>query len=225
MQLNENTLTVLKNFAGINPNIVIESGNVLKTITEAKNVLAQAKLDQEFPSSMGIYDLNEFLAVLGLVDSPTLDFTDDYVIVNDASGRSKVKYYYSDPEILTSPQKDIVMPDADVSFVLDNETLNRLRKATATLGHQEISISGTSSGVLSLSVIDKNNATSNAFSIDVSGEYQGSNFNYVLNIGNLKIVPGDYDVSISSKLISHFVNKNSNLQYWIALEKSSETGV
>ena len=92
MQLNENTLTVLKNFAGINPNIVIESGNVLKTITEAKNVLAQAKLDQEFPSSMGIYDLNEFLAVLGLVDSPTLDFTDDYVIVNDASGRSKVKY-------------------------------------------------------------------------------------------------------------------------------------
>ena len=85
MQLNENTLTILKNFAGINPNIVIESGNVLKTITEAKNVLAQAKLDQEFPSSMGIYDLNEFLAVLGLVDSPTLDFTDDYVIVNDAS--------------------------------------------------------------------------------------------------------------------------------------------
>ncbi len=227
MQLNDNTMNVLKNFATINPNIVVNSGNTVKTITEAKNVLGQAKLDQDFPRTIGIYDLNEFLTACNLVDSPTLEFEEgnDYCVIRDTSGRSKVKYFFSDIDILTTPAKDITMPPGEVTFKLDNDTLNRLRKASAAFGHNELSISGTENGVLSLSIIDSKNSTSNAFSIDVSGEYDKSGFNYVLNIANLKIVPGDYDVSISSKLISHFKNCDSNIDYWIALEKSSTTGV
>ena len=117
------------------------------------------------------------------------------------------------------------MPGSDVSFKLDNNTLNRLRKASAAFGHTELFISGTENGVLALSILDSKNSTSNAFSIDVNGEYHGSDFNYIINISNLKMIPGDYDVSISSKLISHFKNSDSNIEYWIALEKSSTTGV
>ena len=126
--------------------------------------------------------------------------------------------------MLTTPTKDVKMPPADVSFILDQDTLGRIKRAASTLGHSELSITG-KDGVLSLSVVDSQNATSNAFSIDVSGEFAGDNFNFVFNIANLKMIPGDYEVGISSKLISHFVNKEMGIEYWIALEKTSTFGV
>ena len=220
MELSESTLSVLRNFSGINQNIMIRTGNVVKTISEARNVLATAKVDVEFPQDVGIYDLNEFLGVLGLVDTPRLKFEDEYVTIGDSTGRSKVKYFFSPEETLTTPSKDINMPDADVKFTLDNDTLNRLKKAASALGHNEVTISG-KNGVLSLSVVESQNSTSNAFSIDIDGEFGDATFNFVLSIANLKILPGDYDVSISNKLISNFSHKELDLNYWIALEKTS----
>jgi hypothetical protein len=224
MELKDETLSVLKNYASINPNIVIQQGNTIKTMTEARNVLSSATLSEDFPQEFGIYDLNEFLGVINLVGEPRLKFENDYVVVTDSSNRSRVKYFYSDPEMLTTPTKDVKMPPADVSFILDNDTLGRIKRAASTLGHSELSIKG-KDGVLSLSVVDSQNATSNAFSIDVSGDFADDNFNFIFNIANLKMIPGNYEVGISSKLISHFVNKEMGIEYWIALEKTSNFGV
>jgi hypothetical protein len=223
MELNDKTLAVLKNYATINPNVVINEGNVLKTISEAKNVLSSAELDDTFPKTFGIYDLNEFLNVLSLVDSPNLKFEDNYVLVSDGSGRTRIKYFYSDIDMLTVPSKDIIMPEAEVSFSFDRETLSRVKRAASVLGHTELSVS-VINNVLSLSVVDQNDKTSNVFSIDVDGAYKNENFNYVFNISNLKMIDDDYRVDISSKLISHFVNEQSGIQYWVALEKTSTYG-
>ena len=207
MELSDNTLSILKNFSGINQNILIRSGNTIKTISEARNVLARADVVEEFPQDFGVYDLNEFIGVLGLVDTPNLQFAEEFVKVGDSSGRSKVKYFFSSEETLTTPQKDITMPEADVSFKLDNDTLNRIKKAASTLGHSEVSIKP-GNGVLTLSVLDSKNSTSNAFEIDIDGEYaEGTEFNFILSIGNLKIS-----------------NTNVPVKYWIALEKSSTFG-
>ena len=225
MELNDGTLQVLKNFSGINQNILIKEGNTLWTISEARTVLARAAVKEQFPKNFGIYDLNEFIGVLSLVDTPRLKFDDDYVTIGDSTGRSKVKYFFSAEEMLTTPQKDITMPDAEVKFVLTNDTLNKLKRAAAALGHSEVSISN-NNGVLSLSVVETQNSTSNTFSMDIDGEYnQEANFKFVLNIANLKILPGDYDVEISSKLITQFSHKEHDVQYWIALEKTSTYGV
>ena len=198
MELNDGTLQVLKNFSGINQNILINQGNTLKTISEARSVVAKAIIDAEFEKSFGIYDLNEFIGVLSLVDTPRLKFDDEYVTIGDSTGRSKVKYFFSAEETLTTPSKDITMPAADVKFVLTNDTLAKLKRAASALGHSEVSITN-SGGSLGLSVVDSQNSTSNAFSIDVDGEFAADSvFNFVLNIGNLKILPGDYDVEISS---------------------------
>jgi hypothetical protein len=70
-------------------------------------------------------------------------------------------------------------------------------------------------------VVDSQNSTSNAFSIDIDGDFGDATFNFVLSISNLKILPGDYEVNISSKLISNFSHKELDVQYWIALEKTS----
>jgi hypothetical protein len=222
MQLTDNTMAVLKNFASIQPNVVLHEGNVIKTIAEAKNVMAVATLDQTFDKSLGIYNLDEFLNVLGLVDDPDLAFHDEFVTVQ-GNGRSQVKYFYSDPSILTSPAKDIPMPEAEVKFTLDEATLNKLRRAAGALGHEKMTITATEGGVM-LTVVDNTDSTSNAFEIVVPGSVDSEDFTFVMNIANLKLISGDYDVEVSSRLISKFTNKGSDICYFIALEKSSTYG-
>lgn len=223
MELSESTLQILKNYAAINSNIVINEGSTVQTISEAKNVLSSADVAESFPQSFGIYDLNEFLNVMGLVDVPNLSFEKDYCVISDSSGRSKVKYFFSDPDMLTAPTKKINMPDCEVSFELDGATLGRIKRAAGALGHEEVSITP-GDGVLTLSVVDSKNATSNAFSIDIAGDVPDEDFNFIINIANLKVLPGDYQVSVSSKLISEFRNVETGIQYWIALEKTSTYG-
>ena len=224
MELTDTTVNVLKNYATINPNIVITEGNQLKTISVARNVLSSTEVNETFPQTFGIYDLNEFLGVLSLVDQPRLKFERDYVIVGDSTGRSSVKYFFSDPEMLTSPGKDINMPNAEVKFTLDTDTLSKVKRAASALGHDEISITPTN-GAIRLSVVDSKDATSNAFSIEVEGNYpENTDFNFILNVSNVKVVNEDFEVEISSKLISHFTSKQSPIEYFIALEKTSTYG-
>lgn len=225
MELNENTVDILKNFSGINQSLLVHQGNNIKTISDARNVVASAFVTEEFPNKFGIYDLNEFIGVLGLMDTPHLKFEEEFVTVSDSTGRSRIKYFFSPEETLTSPTKDINMPESDVKFTFDGDTINKIKRAAATLGHTEMSISS-KDGALVLSVLDNANSTSNVYSIEVGGEFpKDSVFNFVINIGNLKLLPGDYEVSISSKLISEFQHKQMNVRYWIALEKSSTFGV
>jgi len=218
-------LNVLKNFSGINQNLLIQEGNTIKTISEARNVVATAVVEEQFPQKFGIYDLNEFIGVLGLVNEPNLKFAEESVTVSDSTGRSKVKYFFSPEETLTSPTKDVNMPEPDVSFTLDNETLNKLKRAASTLGHSNVSITPSGGGILSLSVVDNENSTSNTYSIDIDGEYTSSDFNFIISIANLKILPGDYEVKLSRKLITEFKHKELNVRYWIAVEKTSTFGV
>ena len=47
-------------------------------------------------------------------------------------------------------------------------------------------------------------------------------FDFHFKTEHFKMLPGDYGVYISSKLISNFRHKNKTLQYWIALENTSK---
>ena len=66
MKLSDATVGVLKNFANINQNILIEEGKQIRTMSTMKNILASAGVVEEFPKNVGIYDLNEFLGVLSM---------------------------------------------------------------------------------------------------------------------------------------------------------------
>lgn len=223
MELSDNTIQILKNFASINSNILIREGNTLTTISEAKNILASATLSEQFPQEIGIYDLNEFLSMLGLVDKPRLKFNEDHVVVGDSTGRSKVRYFFSDKEMLTSPKKEAAMPEANVKFHLDNDTLNRVKRAASVLGHSELVVSGDNTNV-ALTVKSTDNSTSNTFTIDVQGTSNVNSYSFVYNISNLKMLSGNYEVEISTRLISQFTNTENSLKYWIALEKNSKYG-
>lgn len=223
MELNESTINILKNFASIQPNIVIEEGNVLKTMAEARNVLAYATLDQEFPQKFGIYDLGEFLGVMNLVDSPVLRFKESFVEISNSSGTTKVKYFYSDPQMLTTPSKELVMPEAEVKFKLEAAVLDRIRRASATLGHDKLTVEP-SEGSIRLTVVDTADATSNSMSVEVPGSYESDQFQFVIGIPNIKVISDSYDVEVSKKLISKFESSSGDVKYFIALEKSSTYG-
>lgn len=223
MKISADTVSVLKNFAAINSNIVINPGNKIMTISEAKNILAEASVEEEFGNTVGIYDLQEFLNVLQLVDTPSLKFEDNFMRIGGNGGRAMVTYYYSDPEILTTPSKPINMPEEDVWFSLDDSTTNSLKKAAAVFGHGQLVIEP-DNGSIKLSVVDPDNSTANEYSIIVDGGYKSDKFKFIVNIANLKMIPGSYNVKISSKLISQFSNEDSSVVYWIALEKSSTYG-
>jgi hypothetical protein len=219
MNISNDTLSVLKNFASINPNIVCKPGQKLSTISDAKNILASATIVEDFPQEFGIYDLNEFLSVIGLVDNPTLTFDENYVtVMND---QAKVDYFFSSPEILTSPEKELNMPDCEFNVSISMGTLSNIRKAAAVLGHSELVISG-KDGEISAKVVDSKDATANSYSLHLDSNNDCKNeFSFVVNIANLKVLEGDYFLSISSKLISSWQNADFPVQYFIALEKSS----
>jgi len=220
VSISNDTLSVLRNFSSINPNVVLKPGQEVKTISEAKNILAIADIAEDFPTEMGIYDLNEFLSVVNLVNDPQLNFGDNHVDV--VGGNSKVKYFFSDTSILTTPQKDITMPDCEVTVSFTDDILSQIRKAASALGHSEMSISATEDGV-NIKVFDSKDSSANIYNIQLANDagYKEGQFEFVININNLKLLDGDYEVNISSKLISEWKNTTKPVRYYIALEKNS----
>jgi hypothetical protein len=195
----------------------------VKTISEAKNIMAIAEITEDFPTEFGVYDLNEFLSVHGLIENAALSFDDKSLTM--ASGDQKIKYYFAETDILTQPTKDITMPNAEVGINLTEQVLDQIQKAASVLGHMELSLSGTN-GLITASVLDIKDATANTFDIVVDKDNScKEQFNFVVNIPNLKLLSGDYFVSISSKLISNWQNTNYPVEYFIALERTSSYGV
>ena len=218
MKLSDNTLTLLKNFAGINQSILVKQGNKLRTISIAKNILAEAEITEEFPREFAVYDLNQFLNGLSLHQDPDLDFTEDsYITIRE--GKRRVKYFYADPNVIISPpEKEIKLPSEDVCFQLETGSLEKLVKAAGVYQLPDISAIG-DAGVIRLVVRDKKNDTSNEYSIVVGETDKEFTFNF--KVENIKIIPGSYDVVVSEKLLSKFTNERYNLSYWIALEPDS----
>ena len=221
MKLSDNTLTILKNFAGINNSILVKEGNKLRTISVAKNILAEADITEEFPRDFAIYDLNQFLNGLSLHQDPDLDFKEDsYLSIKE--GKRRVKYFFADPNVIIAPpEKEIQLPTQDVCFQMDSVTLEKLVKAAAVYQLPDLSAIG-ENGVIKLVVRDKKNDTSNEYAIVVGETNQEFSFNF--KVENIKIIPGAYDVVVSSKLLSQFTNTQHNLKYYIALEPDSTFG-
>ena len=218
MKLSDNALAILKNFAGINNSILVKEGNKLRTISVAKNILAEAEIKEEFPRDFAIYDLNQFLNGLSLHQDPDLDFQQSsYLSIRE--GKRRVKYFFADPNVIISPpEKDITLPTQDICFQMDSVTLEKLVKAAAVYQLPDLSAIG-ENGVIKLVVRDKKNDTSNEYAI-VVGETD-KNFSFNFKVENIKIIPGAYDVIVSSKLLSEFTNIQHNLKYYIALEPDS----
>jgi hypothetical protein len=222
MQLSTDTIEVLKNFGKINQGILFKKGNVLKTISSGKNILAQVTIKEVVPNDFGIYDLNRFLSVVSLhKDTPTFEFEEKEVKIVGNKGRSKIRYRFCEPtSINTPPEKELVMPDPEVSFTLSDEDFKWVMNAAGVLASPQLAVESDGAKVTILA-FDSSDSSAHTDSLEVS-EGNGDKFRFIFKTEHLaKLLDGGYDVKISSKGISNFKHKSVNLQYWVSTETGS----
>jgi hypothetical protein len=218
IKLSKKTLDILKNYASINSNILVNPGNVITTISPVKNVLAEATVEETFDTQFGVWDLNKFLGTVSLFNDPEFEFHEKYVNISGSNG-SSVKYFYCEPKLLTTPTKKIQMPASVVDFKLTQKNFNELQKAASVLQLPDIAVRS-NDGRIELVALDKNDSSSNSYSVDV-GETD-ADFEFYFKVENLKLIYGDYSVEITEKIVSKFTHETLNLSYWIALEPDSK---
>ena len=212
MKLSDKTIQILKNFATINPSILVRPGNILKTITPMKSIMAQATIAETFEQEFAIYELPRFLGTISLFSDPEFTFHEKYVTIS--SGKQRVNYTYADSNMVVAPpSKSINFPDTEVEFTITHDQLSTISKAGAVLQMPEIAIIG-EDNMISIRAIDSKNPSADVFSLDICE--CDKDFSVVLRPENLKLIPGDYTVSLTTAGISKF--ESNNLTYWIATE-------
>jgi hypothetical protein len=220
MNISSDTVNILKNFSDINQGIVVKPGNKVQTISTLKNILASAEINEKFEQEFAIYDLPEFLRAVDMFDKASLNFNGGQnLTIKDANGKQSIKYYFADKSVVVAPTKAITMPDKYVTFQLAKDNFTKLMKGVNTLGLPDVAVVGDGS-TIKLVALDKKTPSSNDYSIEVGTT--DKTFKAYFKTENLKMLMGDYDVAISQQKISHFVNRNQKVQYWIAVEPDSE---
>lgn len=215
MKIDNSTVNVLKNFAKINPSIIVQEGNVLKTISPTKTIMAKAKVKTEFSKRFAIYNLDRFISIISTYTDPEFKFGDKSVDISDE--RKKTHYVYASEETVTkAPEKEINLPSVDVKFTLTEEDLRNVEKDASILALPEIVVSGDGKKMY-LQAADTKNPTGDVSSIEI-GETDKT-FKAIFKAENIKIIPGKYEVDISSKGISRF--SGEEVEYYIAVESSS----
>lgn len=214
MNFSSDTLNVLRNFSSINPSVMFKEGTTVRTISPQKTVMAAATIGESIPNDAAVYDLSRFLATLQLFEEPNVEFGENKFTIS--AGRSELKYTYASPSMIISPpDKDIQLPDPELSVSLNWKSIDSVIKAAGVLSLGEIAFIAKDNKV-TMSAIDSKNPTADSFDVVIKDDYDGAPFTMIIRVDNLKLMPTDYDVQLSSKGMAHF--KSSKVQYWIAVE-------
>jgi gp45 sliding clamp, C terminal len=224
MKFSPKTVDLLKNFASINTGLYFTKGNTLRTMSPQKNVLCEAVVEDTFPQDFAIYDLTNLLSVLGLgSEQPEVEFTPSSIVVNFLNGRSKINYRFTEKSMITvPPDKNLTLPTVDVKFTLTENDLAWIQKTASTLRSPNVAVSS-DGDTASIWCFDEKDSSQPTNSVDV-GLVSDKKYRLIFKTENLKMIPGTYDVEISSKGIAHFKNSAQNIQYWIAIESTSTFG-
>jgi hypothetical protein len=215
MKFSDQTLTILKSFSTINKSIKFTPGNVLKTITPEKTLVAQATIPDQIPAEACVYDLSRFLSILSLHKDPDVDFQDKYFVINE--GKRRTKYAFADVSMIhTPPEKEITIPSADVQVSVSWDDLQSVVKAAGVLQFTEIAFVG-QEGKVFLKAVDTSTANADDYGIEI-GE-TADEFSIVIKTDNLKLLPQDYQVTLCAKGISEF--KGDSAKYFVAIDTKS----
>lgn len=218
MQLSKTTVDILKNFSSINSNLVVKIGKSLETISPAKDIIASFTSEDDFGAQVAIFNLNEFLGVLGAFENPELDLDGKSMLIKQ--GKQRVKYNYADESLLiVPPEKGIKFPGADIAFNLTDAALSKLQKMSAILSAEDLAVIGNGKKI-TLKVFDKKNPSCNEFELDTEVATT-EKFQVNFKIEKLKLMPGTYGVEISKKMISRFTHDLLPLIYYVAVEQDS----
>ena len=220
MKISNETIEILKNFSSINMSVLLKQGNNIRTVSPQKTILAQATVAETFPKECAIYDLNQFLNISAMFEDSEFDFNETSVEIKN--GKASATYFYASASTITTPpEKDIVLPSVDVTFTIEKNAIAYALKAAGVMSSPEVSLLG-KNGIVSITAIDSRQDGGNSFNHPVGTS--AINYNMIFKVENLKLLPRDYDVTISGKGIANFKSKQQDVEYWIATEQGSKVG-
>jgi len=217
MKISETTINILKNFSSINSGLSVKPGQTLRTISKQQNVLAKATVTENFLDEIVIFDLNRFLGVVTSLNDPDISISGKKLSIK--SGGDETLYGLSDESMIVAPPaKDLKVENAEVNFTLSKENLSQVLKISGVMGLSNIAVIGNGKKItfVTLNAVDNESDT---FSVDVGATK--AKFKFIFNTENLKMIPGNYTVAISSKGIAYFKNNSDPIEYWIATEAGS----
>lgn len=215
MKFSERTLTILKSFASINKSILMKEGNVLKTVTPEKTLIAIAAIPDQIPAQACIYDLSRFLSILSLYKDPDVEFHDKYFMIKD--GKQRTKYVYADISMIhAAPEKEIKIPSSDVVVNVSWNDMQSVIKAAGVLQFIEVAFVG-EAGKIYLKAMNSAQENSDDYGVEI-GE-TSDEFKIIIKTDNLKLLPQDYQVTLCAKGISEF--KGSDVTYYVGIETKS----
>lgn len=220
MKLSENTFELLSNFTRINPSLLFKKGSVISTIAPQKQVVAFAAIEEIFEKEFAVDDLGSFLTVYGKIFSSDadIDLQEHFALFTGLNGRSKVKYAYTDPvNVVSPPDKKLKVPNPDIKFTLTEADLNWILKSADVLQSTHIVVESDGERV-SIKTVDLQNEYSNSQSLEVA-EGNGSQYKMIFKRDNFVLLPGNYEVTISSKGLGYF--DNPRVQYFIVTEEGT----
>jgi hypothetical protein len=217
MKFSSETLQVLKNFAGINSNLLFRVGNTLRTMSPSRNIWVSAAVTESFDREFAIYDLNKFLATLSLFDDPEIELEDKHLSISQ--GNRSIKYFYADATLLEKVPNTVKMPSRDIEFNISTKELDEMRKAASVLQVSDISLecNAASTGLV-LKVHDRKDDTSNTYSMDVVSNTSSLDFPVQFKTENLKLLGGDYTATACKKGICEFKHNSNDIVYYISMD-------
>ena len=221
MKISKKTFDILKNFSGIRSSIHVEQGNVIRTVSTAKNIMAEAKVEEDFVKPFAIFDLGKFIATTSLFGTPEYQFNDKFVTIK--ANNSSVNYFYADEKLVEKANKSIKMPAMTVSFDLTQNQIAEIQKASSVLQLDAVCIRNTEAGGIEMVAFDRKvglNSSSNVFTMILSDQTDNK-FNLFMDIELLKMIPDDYKVEVGGTAVAKFTGKNNSVSYWIALRSES----
>lgn len=221
MKISKKTFDILKNFSGIRSSIHVEQGNTIRTVSAAKNIMAEAKVEEDFVKPFAIFDLGKFIATTTLFQNPEYQFNDKFVAIK--AKNSSVNYYYADEKLVEKANKTIKMPTLTVEFDLTHDQIVEIQKASSVLQLDTLCIRNTEAGKIEIVTFDRKiglNSSSNAFSMSLEEETDNK-FNIFIDIELLKLIPDGYHVEIGGTSVAKFTGKDNQISYWIALRSES----
>jgi hypothetical protein len=226
MKINKKTFDILKNFSGIRSSIHVEQGNIIRTVSTAKNIMAEAKVDEDFVKPFAIFDLGKFIATTSLFGNPEYQFNDKFVSIKSDNG-SSVNYFYADEKLVEKATKTIKMPSITVKFSLSANQIMEIQKASSVLQLDTVCIRNSDSNTIEIVTFDRKvglNSSSNSFTMALA-DSTTNKFNIFIDMDLLKMLPDDYSFEIGGTAVAKLVGAKTGVTYWIALRSESNTKV
>lgn len=219
MKIDPYTISVLENFASINPAVWINEGNILETVSPSKSVIARATVETTFPKSFGLYRVAQLINVLSMYSDADVTFENTYLTVS--SGMRSTKLSYGDPKLCEPCQvpAGYKFPSSNIKASISGVVIKDLSKAARTLSVEDYTLQG--DGERLLAVATSNSKPGSNFHTVQLG-HTTNTFKAIMKHSNVTLLPEDYEVEIIAGDLPSIKFASSRVQYIVALDESSE---